>query len=216
MKDIAIYGAGGFGREVASMIENQINAVEPNTWNLVGFFDDGEPIGKEISHFGKVLGGIETLNEWPNALCVVLCMGVPQTLQKIRNKITNQRIIFPNLIHPNFTIVDASTFNIGEGNIIKGHCSVTCDVKIGNFNVLNGHVNIGHDVEIGNFNVMMPGARISGEVTMGNCNLLGADCFIKQLIKIGDCVTISPLSALLTKPKNGMTYIGNPAKIFKF
>jgi len=32
MKDIAIYGAGGFGREVACLI-NKINEVNP-TWNL--------------------------------------------------------------------------------------------------------------------------------------------------------------------------------------
>lgn len=36
MKDIAIYGAGGFGREVASLIK-RINRIE-NQWNFVGFF----------------------------------------------------------------------------------------------------------------------------------------------------------------------------------
>ena len=40
MKNIAIYGAGGFGREVACLL-NIINEKEP-TWNLVGFFDDGK------------------------------------------------------------------------------------------------------------------------------------------------------------------------------
>lgn len=156
------------------------------------------------------------LNSWPTRLCVVLCMGMPHTLQIVRNRITNPGVLFPNLIHPNFTIVDAATFSIGEGNIIKGHCSVTCDVSIGSFNVINGFVNIGHDVKIGDYNVMMPGARISGEVEIGRGNLLGADCFIKQRITIGNDVTVSPLSALLTRPKNGMTYIGNPAKIFRF
>ena len=38
MKDIAIYGAGGFGKEVACLIK-RINEQEP-TWKLVGFFDD--------------------------------------------------------------------------------------------------------------------------------------------------------------------------------
>ena len=33
MKDIAIYGAGGFGREVASLIK-RINRIE-NQWNFV-------------------------------------------------------------------------------------------------------------------------------------------------------------------------------------
>jgi hypothetical protein len=40
---IAIYGAGGFGLEVAMLIE-QIKAVRPQ-WDITGFFDDGMEIG---------------------------------------------------------------------------------------------------------------------------------------------------------------------------
>ena len=43
MKNIAIYGAGGFGREVSCML-NIINQCE-SRWNLIGFFDDTKPIG---------------------------------------------------------------------------------------------------------------------------------------------------------------------------
>ncbi|MEG2122093.1 MAG: serine acetyltransferase, partial [Rikenellaceae bacterium] len=39
MKEIAIYGFGGFGREVACLI-NMINEVTPQ-WKIIGFFDDG-------------------------------------------------------------------------------------------------------------------------------------------------------------------------------
>ncbi len=215
MKDIAIYGAGGFGREVACMID-KINTTAEPTWNLIGFIDDGKEPNSPVSHFGKILGGLETLNNWPTPLCVALCFGNPNTVKKVRDKLSNPNLEFPNLIDPSFSIADPETFSIGLGNIIKGDCHATTNVKIGNFNLLNGYVAIGHDVTIGDFNAIMPGARISGEVKMGDQNLLGADCFIKQLIKIGNNVTVSPLSALLTKPKDGMTYIGNPAKIFKF
>lgn len=214
MKKLAIYGAGGFGREVACMIA-KINAIE-QTWNLIGFFDDGKELGEEISHFGKNLGGLKEINKWKSPLCVALCFGNPRTVKTIREKLTNPNLEFPNLIDPDFSIADKETFKIGEGNIIKSKCGVTTEVKIGNFNLLNGDVAIGHDVEIGDYNTIMPGTRISGEVSIGDCNLLGADCFIKQRIKIGNHVTISPLSALLTKPKDGHTYIGNPAKKFIF
>lgn len=194
----------------------KINEIEGNTWNLIGFFDDGKEIGQDVSHFGKILGGIQELNQWETPINIALCFGNPNTVYTVKNKITNRNIDFPNLISPDFYIADEKTFKIGEGNIIKGHCGVTTEVHIGNFNLFNGDVSIGHNVSIGNYNTIMPGTRISGEVVIGNQNLLGADCFIKQQIKIGNNVTISPLSALLTKPKNGYTYIGNPAKIFKF
>lgn len=213
-KDIAIYGAGGFGREVACMIK-EINEIQPQ-WNLIGFFDDGKPSGYSVSHFGTVLGNREDLNNWPKELSIVICLGSPASIKSILDAITNQNIKFPNLISPSFKIGDIETFKIGEGNIIKGNCSVTTGVMIGNFNILNGFINIGHDAQIGNFNVLMPGVRVSGDVSIGNNNLIGADSFIKQAIKIGNNITLSPLSALLTKPKDGNIYIGNPARKFTF
>jgi sugar O-acyltransferase (sialic acid O-acetyltransferase NeuD family) len=214
MKDIAIYGMGGLGREVACTIA-EINAVSPQ-WNFVGFFDDGVPESMIQATHGKLLGNIDTLNNWPTELCVVLCFGSPRTIEVVRNKITNHHISFPNVIHPNFRISDKETFKIGEGNIIVGSCVVTCNISIGNFNLLNGSVVMGHDSTLGNYNVIMPGTRISGQVTIGNRNLLGAMSFVKQQLTIKDDVTLSPLSALLTKPKSGCTYIGNPAKIFRY
>lgn len=214
MKDIAIYGAGGFGREVACLIQ-KINSISAE-WNLIGFFDDGMAIGTPVSHFGECLGGINELNMWNRPLSLLLCFGAPKMLTSARHKIINRQVDFPNIIDPSFSVADPATFIIGVGNIIKGHCTATTEARIGNFNVLNGFVNIGHDVSIGDFNVFMPGSRISGEVTIGNRNLIGADSFIKQGLAIGDEVTVSPLSALLTKPKDGMVYIGNPAKVFKF
>ena len=42
MKDLYIIGAGGFGREVAWIVE-RINSIKP-TWNLKGFIDDNETL----------------------------------------------------------------------------------------------------------------------------------------------------------------------------
>jgi acetyltransferase-like isoleucine patch superfamily enzyme len=193
----------------------EINAVSPQ-WNFVGFFDDGAPESMTPSTHGKLLGNIDTLNNWSTDLCVMLCFGSPRIIEIVRNKITNPHISFPNLIHPTLYIGDKKTFSIGYGNIILGCCIVTCDISIGNFNIFNGSITLGHNVEIGSYNVIMPGVRISGGVTMGNRNLLGAMSFVKQQLTIKGDVTLSPLSALLTKPKTGCTYIGNPAHIFRY
>ena len=40
MKNIAIFGAGGFGREVKTIIDS-INSKNPNTYNFLGFYDPG-------------------------------------------------------------------------------------------------------------------------------------------------------------------------------
>lgn len=58
MKDIAIFGAGGFGREVACLIISINNHIEceDDHWNLIGFFDDVKEKGFK-TEFGEVLGG---------------------------------------------------------------------------------------------------------------------------------------------------------------
>ncbi len=215
MKDIALYGAGGLGREVAASLKDLVWA-NPEGWNLIGFFDDGSPKSERVSHFGTVLGGMRELNEWPEPLNVALCFGEPHTIAAVRNQIENPLVSFPNLIDKDYFVSDLSTFSIGEGNIIHSGCKATTNVCIGNFNLLNGEVTYGHDTCVGDCNVFMPGCRISGEVTIGNACLIGAMSFVKQQLSLGDGVRLGPLSVLLTKPKLGATYVGNPAKILKF
>lgn len=215
MKDIAIFGAGGFGKEVACLIK-RINEKEL-TWNLVGFFDDNPELkGKMISHFGPCLGGMEELNSYSKELAVVMALGNSLVVKQLVSKIENEKISFPNLIDVTFYKVDPETLTIGKGNIIQGPGCATCDVEIGDFNAFNGSVVIGHDVKIGSFNTFMPAVRVSGEVTIGECNFFGVGSIILQQIKVGDGVRLGAGSVLMTKPKNGALYIGVPAKKTEF
>ena len=216
MKDIAIYGAGGLGREVACLI-CIINESQPQpSWHLIGFFDDGKPVDTPVSHYGKVLGGVAELNAWDKPICVAIAIGTPNVLRNAHQGITNPKVTFPNIIHPSFETADVKTFRIGHGNIIQGNCFASCDVSIGNFNIFNGDIIMGHDVQIGDYNSIMSKAWLAGEVCIGNCNLLGVGSIVIQKIKIGDGIRLSPGSVLLTRPKDNSTYIGNPARRFKY
>lgn len=210
MRKIAIYGAGGFGKEVACLL-NKINEVHP-TWELIGFFDDGVEKNKEVSHFGKVLGGIDELNAWPTELSIALTIGNPKAVQAIVSKITNSNIKFPNIIAPTVYFADKETFRIGKGNIIQKHCSFSCDVTIGDFNVMDGADVFGHDDIVGSYNTFMPAMRISGEVTIGNGNFFGVGSIILQQIKVGNNIRLGAGSVLMRKPKDGQLYMGNPAR----
>jgi sugar O-acyltransferase (sialic acid O-acetyltransferase NeuD family) len=214
MKNIAIYGAGGLGREIMWII-NQINESKP-TWNLVGFFDDTKTIGDKIAGDKPVLGGLNELNEWKEELSIVLAFGNPDTVLLIRSKINNPHLSFPNIIHPNFRCLDIKTLSIGVGNIITGSCVFSCDISIGDFNLFNGSVCLGHDVKIGSYNSFMPAVRISGNVKIGAKNLFGLCSIVLQKLNIGEGVLLTPGSVLLHQPKSNSTYIGNPAKLFRY
>lgn len=213
MKDIAIYGAGGFGRETACLLR-MINEKQP-TWNLIGFFDDGKEKGSR-NEYGEILGGMAEVNAWSTPLAMVIAIGSPKIVSILVRKINSMFIEFPNIIAPNVGYADNSNFSIGKGNIIGGGSWFSCNVTIGNFNVFNGSVVIGHDVVIGNYNSIMPNARISGEVNLGDRNYLGISSIILQKVKVPDGVILGAGSVLIRKPKAESTYIGNPATIIKF
>lgn len=209
MKEIAIYGFGGFGHEVACLIQH-INSVEP-TWNVIGYFDDGVPEGTECK-YGKVLGNIDTLNSWLTPVNVVIAIGNVKNLETISSGITNPNVKFPNLIAPNCFFFDKESVVMGKGNIITFGCRMSCNINIGDFNILNGCVSFGHDVVLGNYNVMFPETRISGQVTIGDKNFFGARCFASQTIKIGNENRFGAGTFILRKIKDGGLYMGNPAK----
>lgn len=213
MKDIAIYGAGGFGREIACLIRIINESKEEPEWNIVGFFDDNSMLkGQQISQYGQCLGGMKELNEYPTELALVISIGAPAIVKKIVDSITNKNVCFPNIVHPNFKVNDPETFVIGKGNIIQDGCSVSCNVTIGDFNVFNGGVVFGHDDVVGSYNSFMPAIRVSGEVNIGDENFFGVGSIILQQIKIGKSIRLGAGSVLMTKPKDGKLYMGNPAK----
>jgi len=210
MKNIAIYGAGGFGKEVACII-NKINEQVP-TWNLIGFFDDGIEKGAEISRYGKVLGGMPELNEWNSEISIVFAIGVPRILSLLVSKIQNPNINFPNIIHPEVFFADKTTLKMGKGNVIVRACSFSCDVELGDFNQFNSISALAHDVKVGSFNVFMPLSRISGGTTIGDLNFFGIGSVILQNIKIGKNTRFSAGCYVMRNTKDGMLYAGNPAK----
>jgi len=212
MKDIAIYGAGGFGREVACLI-NIINK-ENLKWNIIGFFDDGKDVGFK-TEYGEVLGNIDTLNSWEKPLDIVIAVGNPDNVKKIAESISNPLVEFPNVIAPTVTFLDDKNVKIGKGNLFCTGCMVSCNVTIGNFNMFNGHIPIGHDCVIGNYNVVMPSTNISGGVEIGECNFLGVQSVVLQYVKIGNNVKLGANSVMIRKAKDGCLYMGNPAMKMK-
>lgn len=213
MKNIAIFGAGGLGKEVACLISH-INKVKP-TWSLIGFFDDGVAKGTKISCYGEVLGGRVELNSWDKDLAIAVAIGNPKTMKFVVDSINNSNINFPNLIYPDAIFYDEDNLSIGMGNIVTPHCLFSCNVNIGDFNIFNGSIAIGHDVNIGSFNTFMPNVVISGETSIGDGNFFGLNSATLQQLNIGDNIMLGTGSILHSNPKSELSYMGNPAIEFR-
>jgi len=218
-KEIAVYGAGGFGREIACLIQKINATVEDSVcikkWKFVGFFDD-EKVQGAHNEYGKFLGGIDVLNAFPRELALVIAIANPATLRTLSQKIFNPKISFPNLFAPDVILFDEHALQIGRGNIIGWGSRISCNVKIGDFNIAVGDLTLGHDACIGSHNVFFPEARISGGCVVGDGNFFGMRSAVLQYVKIGDETRIGAGSIVMTKTKNGALYTGIPARRTEF
>lgn len=212
MKDIAIFGAGGFGREVACLIKRINESLDEPRWNFIGFFDDNEALKGSRNEYGCVIGGRKELNQWETPLDIAIAIGSPKVLKLVAEDITNPLIDFPNVIAPGVTWLDKNNVRIGKGNIICSGCLISCNVTIGDFNVFNGYIPVGHDARIGKYNVIMPSCNISGGVEFGDCNFIGVKSAVLQYLKIGNNTRIGAGSVVMRNTKDGYLYIGIPAQ----
>lgn len=212
MKDIAIYGAGGFGREVLALIQN-INKVS-DEWNIVGFFDDG--CAKGESHNGvEILGGVDELNAWPTEIAVAVTIGSPDTRKDVVGRIHNPNVYFPTLIHPSVLIGDRNYVEIGKGCIICAANIITTNVKIGNFVILNLACTVGHDSVLGDFSAYMPSVNISGDVVTGECVYVGTGAKIINQVKIGENTIVGAGAVVAKSLPANCTAVGVPAKVLE-
>lgn len=215
MKDIAIFGAGGLGREIYCLIRDiNFSSSEPK-WNFVGFFDDSIEKNTRIGDFGFCLGGVEELNYWADPIDICVAIGNPNSVKHVVDRVYNDNVRYPNIISPKVTFNDIDSFKIGQGNIIQSNCIFSCDVTIGNFNLFNGSVVLGHDCRMGNYNTIMPAVRISGEVSIGDFNFFGVGSIVLQQLTVRNRIRLGAGSVLMTKPKEGALYLGIPAKMMK-
>ena len=213
LKDIAIFGVGGFGREVLALIKD-INKVSP-TYNIVGFFDDGYEKGIMVNGYPN-LGKTEDLNKWETSISLAVSIGNPVIKKGILDKITNPLVDYPTLIHPSAWIGDKEFVEIGKGCIICAGNMITTNIRMGDFVILNLECTVGHDTIIKDYAAFMPSVNISGEVTIGEGVYVGTGTKIINQLEIGE-YTIVGAGAVVSKTLPAhCTAVGIPAKVIKF
>ncbi|MDY0235320.1 MAG: acetyltransferase [Gudongella sp.] len=210
MKDIVIIGAGGFGREVAWLIED-INSLN-NEWDIVGFVDDNKTLhGTEINGY-KVVGNVEWLRG--QELYVVNAIGDPIIKKNVMKKLSGSKNTYPVLIHPSVIYSDKVTF--GEGSIICAGNIITVNIEVGKHVIINLDCTIGHDAILGDYTTVLPSVNISGFVEMEECVSIGTGSAIIQGVSVGKNTVIGAGAVVVKDLPSNCTAVGSPAKPIKF
>lgn len=213
MKNLIIFGASGFGREVAWLVE-RINKVIP-TWNLLGFLDDNEAIhGTEINGY-RVLGGTAAVEDYPEAF-FVCAVGSSKVREKIigNMKTVNPDVRFATVIDPSVEMSDLVT--IGEGTIVCAHTIITVNISIGRHVIINLDCTIGHDAVLQDYVTLYPSVNVSGMTNIGRCSELGTGMQIIQGKTVGEYSVVGAGAVVIKDIPAKCTAVGSPARPIKF
>ena len=209
LKKIVLIGAGGFGREAASIIE-VLNRQKPQ-YELLGFLEDGENFHEGMMVNGyPILGRSDWILDHKDDVLCNCTIGNPHTKARIQRELTAKGVQFETLIGALSYI--APYTKIGKGCVLYGGVMVSVNCTIGDGVLLNQWVDIGHDAVIGDYTTIMPATGISGYCRIGSEVNIGGHAFVIPGRKVGDNATVAAGSIVFSNVKAGTTVLGNPAK----
>lgn len=207
---LAIYGAGGLGKEVYEIAKHINN--ETKKFKDIIFIDDINPARTLRNR--EVISFFDAINKYSNEkLKFVIAVGEPALRKKLYDKILDNNYELITLIHPSIYIPD--TTHIGSGVVITEKAFISCDVSISDNVYIHPFALIGHDIKIGKHSVISASVPVGGAVSIGDCSYIGMASTIKEKLTIGSNAIIGMGSVVYNDIPDGVIALGNPARIMR-
>ena len=188
---IAIVGAGGFAREVASYLDCEVQF----------YVDD------QFSNPSLNIRPLSSLNVKEDK--VLIAIGDSKLRSDILTRIPPSAK-FHTFIHDRAYV--GSDVVLGEGAIVCPGAVITTNVKLGAHAQMHVNSIVGHDCVIGDFATISPGAVISGNNKIEDRVYFGSNSSSKQGIEITSDVTVGLNAGVVSDLAEAGVYVGTPAK----
>jgi len=206
-KSIIIYGASGFGRELAWLAETCQAKV------VCFVDDDAAKQGKDLNRI-PVLDLADAGEKFPEA-AVVAAVGNPKIREHLVVKMLKTGFGFETLIHPRTEL--SRWIETGAGTVICAGCILTTNIIFGKHVQINLDSTIGHDVVMDDYATLAPGVHISGHVHLGKRVYVGTGAVIingkeGSPLTIGTDAIIGAGACVTKSIPQGETWVGVPAR----
>ncbi len=205
-RNIIIVGAGGFGREILSIIRD-ISGFQP-----VGFLDSDQNLHGVTIDGCSILGDdgiLEIVRAERQADSVFIAVSDARIRKHLFKTCVQLEFRIPNLIHPQAYLSSVST--IGIGNVFYPGCIIMVGCQIGNGNLINAGATVGHETTIGDFCTINPGAHVAGRAQIKEGAFVGIGGSIKEKLVISEYAVIGAGSAVVKDVPAYTTVYGVPA-----
>ena len=211
-RQVAIYGAGGFGRELAWLVQSC--SVQDQCYEVACFIDDNKTMHGATLNGVQVMSLQEAHERLPSAV-VIVGVGSPAARERLVEKAAAAGFGFETMIHPG--VERSQRLKIGIGSVICAGSILTTEIVLGQHVQINLDCTIGHDVVMGDYSTLAPGVHVSGFVHLGRRSYVGTGAVIingtpESPLLIGDDVTIGAGACVVRSVPAGLTVVGVPAK----
>lgn len=206
---LLVYGAGGFAREVAWLVDSSIDSA----FHVVGFVDDSPSAPQGWADERPIMSLSQARNKYPSAKFAV-GVGSPSAKKLLADRLSGVGARMPAVCHSNVLL--SPRVSVSDGVIVCSGCNLTVDIVIGPHVHINLNCTVGHDVIIGDYATLSPGVHVSGNVTIGEAAFIGTGACIlngtsDNPLVIGEGCVIAA-GACITKSTDPYTlYAGVPA-----
>jgi sugar O-acyltransferase (sialic acid O-acetyltransferase NeuD family) len=204
MRDLLIVGCGGFGREVADIVD----AV-----NFLGFVDD-DPSRDNIERVGRrgsrLLGPVDEATRKYSRANFVIGIGNALARQKIADTLESAGLNPVVLVHPSAVV--GANVELGDGTVVAAHVAVGSDVVIGRHVHLDRGTQVGHDSFVQDLATVHPAAVISGSCRVGSRAELGTNCTLLPGVGVGSDAVVGAAACVTRDVPQDVIVRGVPAR----